>query len=462
MSTGSDKGEVIHSNNETEYHEEDERDYEQILKVPNPTPIENDIPSPKDDTTGVLFSDGRSLQISVVNRAMIQSGQQDEGVSNCAIIIGSVSGTTNAFGNLSLDIGSLHDGIHSLTVEHPDSTNAPAGPGTPSDISKSRVWRKLEGTITISSGDVTHSEPSEFVEISGGHLRIGLQPVWIRTEFTSNRSNTPDMIVIHHTGSDNVRGNIEQLAFSGLVSVHYLVTPKGEIYKFADDSKTTWHAGYSYWQGEEQMNSHSIGIEMVHKSGAYPEAQLEAVTNLVKRIHNAFPGIPANRVIGHSDIGITRRAARPPKRHGRKSTDPGSRFPWERVEALGLGLQISDGLVSSSIYSGFFEEVPTGTIRDGDRDDQQRYGGTRRPGMNGIVREIQEDLGRIGYLTKPIDGHYGTITTWAVKMFQQHMFSGSRRENGTEHSGDGRVDQKTAEMIKRVIGEVQVGGGDSS
>jgi N-acetyl-anhydromuramyl-L-alanine amidase AmpD len=70
---------------------------------------------------------------------------------------------------------------------------------------------------------------------------------------------------------------------------------------------------------------------------------------------SGFPTIPPGRVIGHSDIGLcyenSADCIKGPKRLGRKEYDPGSAFPWERVEALGLSLQIKDGTLKPEALS---------------------------------------------------------------------------------------------------------------
>jgi N-acetyl-anhydromuramyl-L-alanine amidase AmpD len=212
------------------------------------------------------------------------------------------------------------------------------------------------------------------------------------------------------------------------------------------------------------MNSRSIGIEITHKTGVeYPVAQIDGVVDLVSLLKRAYPEIPAGRVVGHSDIGLCDPnsskpcSPREPRRLGRKSTDPGSAFPWERIEALGLSFQIADGVVNPEMYGGFFQMVPGGKLHSGDSDHQHRYGGQIRPSIRGAVQWLQKDLEKIGYFCPP-DGDYGIQTAMAVQMFQQHIFSGSRRTGAPDHfnSGDGSLDMRTAELIKRVLNEVEL------
>jgi hypothetical protein len=115
-------------------------------------------------------------------------------------------------------------------------------------------------------------------------------------------------------------------------------------------------------------------------------------------------------------------------------------------------------------YGGFFRLRPTGHLRKNDRDTLRVWGGGNpwpaSPAVAGAggavidtvsgnpIRELQTDLQDIGYFA-PSDGNFDARTEFAVMMFQKHFFSGSRRT--LIHASDrGKVDQVTAEFIKRV------------
>jgi len=432
-----------------EIGEHDERDEEEQRQNPNPAPLP--LPSQEVEDSVDLSDASGADRVRTVNRAL-----PAEAVARCEVVIAGTSrGTTNASGNLTLNLSSLGDGEHALSVMAPDVTSDPAGPGVPANTNKDRVWRPFSGTVKVEGGRIVDAQPQQFVKLSGNTMQVQLGPVWMRARLSSNRVRPPDMIVIHHTAG-TLEGDVREF-LGPRVSVHYLVAPNGEVYKFVDDARKASHAGFSHWQGREDLNDNSIGIEITHQTGnEYPPAQVDAVVALVRGIKAAFPDIPAGRVIGHSDIGINRPEDRPPKRHGRKSTDPGSAFPWERIEALGLSFQPAAGTVKPGIYGGFFQAHPSGRLRSGDNDAAHRYDGVARPGISGAIRELQEDLQEIGYFC-PTDGDFGRITSMALQMFQQHMFSGSRRTGMPDqfNSGDGRLDRKTAELVKRVLGEVE-------
>lgn len=385
------------------------------------------------------------VQLRTINRAMIKAGQADVSVGNCLVQIGvgqhEARGTTNANGLLSLDLSAFPDGGHPILVKAPVTSEETPGPGFPSQAAD-RIYRPLETGIEIRGGRIVGSADNT-VAIENGRARISLLPLWMRTPNTSSRSDQPDTIIIHHTGTMDLRSVITTF-MSGATSAHYVVGSDGAVYKLADEARVTWHAGYSEWESRSGLNEYSIGIEILHdtEAGAYPNEQIDAVVLLVRQLCDAFPTIAPSRIIGHSDIAINRPEDRPPTRHGRKSTDPGSAFPWESLEDLGLGLLPRAGTVDLAMYAGIFQQDPNRKLRQGESGP--------------AVSELQRDLSQAGYHC-PSDGEFGTITFWALKMFQQHIFSGTRLrgDDGQWNSGDGRLDHETATMLKRVIGEIE-------
>jgi N-acetyl-anhydromuramyl-L-alanine amidase AmpD len=157
----------------------------------------------------------------------------------------------------------------------------------------------------------------------------------------------------------------------------------------------------------------------------------------------SFPTIVPWNVIGHSDV-----ATNDDGRLGRKSGDPGSRFEWARVEAIGLGMSADAAPVSPTVYAGFFVGFPHASLRSGDNDTSRRFGGIVRSTVVGNpVRELQSDLQLIGYAAGAADGDFGEKTQRAVEMLQEHFFAGDRGHK----SPDGQVDQQTALLIKRIV-----------
>lgn len=110
------------------------------------------------------------------------------------------------------------------------------------------------------------------------------------------------------------------------LSAHYLIDDDGTIYQLVADKKRAWHAGVSHWNGRDNVNNNSIGIElqnggMTYKKQfgdwpPYPDVQMQALAELVHDLQNRF-SIQSEHIIGHNDVAPTRRI------------DPGPHFNWD-------------------------------------------------------------------------------------------------------------------------------------
>lgn len=141
----------------------------------------------------------------------------------------------------------------------------------------------------------------------------------------------PNLIIVHYTGTktadDAAAYYLNQVKdeAAGPISPHYMIDGDGTVYQFVDDAKRAWHAGVSEWQGEKDINSTSIGIELVNEGefNNYPkfeDAQIDRLVELCQDLQQRF-NISAADVIGHDDIAP-----------GRKK-DPGPSFPWTSFRA---------------------------------------------------------------------------------------------------------------------------------
>lgn len=145
------------------------------------------------------------------------------------------------------------------------------------------------------------------------------------------RSLPISMIVLHYTGMSDAAAAITRLCDAeSKVSCHYLIAEDGEIVAMVPEEKRAWHAGKSYWRGIEDINSASIGIELVnpgHELGyrPFPEAQMGALLPLMMEIVGRH-GITRGNIVGHSDIAPARKI------------DPGELFDWDRLAAVRLAL----------------------------------------------------------------------------------------------------------------------------
>ena len=182
------------------------------------------------------------------------------------------------------------------------------------------------------------------------------------------RRGPPDMLVLHYTGMRTADEAVARLCDpEAQVSAHYVV--------------------------ETDCNAASIGIEIVnpgHEFGYcdFPEVQIDAVISLINDIRTRWT-IPDARIIGHSDLAPERKQ------------DPGERFPWKRLAAIGHGLWFEPAAERIAALG-----VPLGV---GDE------------GLGVIV--LRAGLHRLGYALTP-GGTYDEATRLTVEAFQRHWRPG--------------------------------------
>jgi N-acetylmuramoyl-L-alanine amidase len=145
------------------------------------------------------------------------------------------------------------------------------------------------------------------------------------------RSLPISMVVLHYTGMKDAASAIARLADpESRVSCHYLIAEDGQIVRMVPEARRAWHAGRSWWRGVTDINSASIGIEIVnpgHELGypPFPDEQIDALIPLLSGIKERY-GITRGNIVGHSDIAPQRKQ------------DPGELFPWGRLAKLRLAL----------------------------------------------------------------------------------------------------------------------------
>jgi N-acetylmuramoyl-L-alanine amidase len=210
----------------------------------------------------------------------------------------------------------------------------------------------------------------------------------------------PDMIVLHYTGMSDAASAIVRLCTAGTeVSAHYVVLEDGNIVQCVREADRAWHAGASSWAGETDINSRSIGIEIVnhgHDLG-YPEfplRQIAAVIALCKGIM-IRRDIPQHRIVGHSDVAP-----------GRKK-DPGEKFPWRLLADSGVGLWVEPEPIAG--------------------DEQTMLGASGED-----VLALQQALASFGYGV-PLNGQYDAATMDVVVAFQRR-FRPERIDGIADHS----------------------------
>lgn len=141
------------------------------------------------------------------------------------------------------------------------------------------------------------------------------------------RGQRPELVVIHYTGmADGPSARARLCDPAAEVSAHWLIHEDGRTEALVPEDRRAWHAGAGSWLGRDDVNSRSIGIELVNPGDSpFPEPQMAALERLLHQILARW-SIPAAGVIGHSDMAP-----------GRKS-DPGPRFDWRRLAVQGLAV----------------------------------------------------------------------------------------------------------------------------
>jgi N-acetyl-anhydromuramyl-L-alanine amidase AmpD len=142
-----------------------------------------------------------------------------------------------------------------------------------------------------------------------------------------------DKLVMHYTAVD-APTSFQFLTTPRGVSAHYLVYENGEIMQLVAEENIAWHAGISAWKGVPSVNKYSIGIEIVNtgineqtnQCTPFTEVQIKAVEVLSLDILNRHKAITPTNVVGHSDVGPTRKI------------DPGHCFPWKQLAEKGIGV----------------------------------------------------------------------------------------------------------------------------
>lgn len=219
----------------------------------------------------------------------------------------------------------------------------------------------------------------------------------------------PGLIVLHYTGMAAGQAAEDWLCVpESQVSSHYLVHEDGTIVQMVQETKRAWHAGASFWRGATDINSASIGIEIVNGGHAFglpdfPQAQMTAIIALTTDIMDRW-NIGAEGVVAHSDIAP-----------GRKQ-DPGERFDWRALADAGAAL--------------WTEPVPVGGGR------------FFAPGDVGEpIAALQAMLGLYGFDANA-DGVFGEATRVQIEAFQ-------RRHRPARI--DGIADLSTIETLNRVL-----------
>lgn len=234
----------------------------------------------------------------------------------------------------------------------------------------------------------------------------------------NERLHPLDMLVLHYTGMKDGPSALARMQEDKepRVSAHYMVEEDGRVFALVPEDKRAWQAGRSWWRGDEDLNSRSIGIEIVnpgHEWGyrPFPEPQIAAVLELCQGILARWP-IPQNRIVAHSDIAPDRKE------------DPGELFPWKRFAEAGVGLWPEPS-----------------------RPEPWMMHGANVGDAGVTVEGLQRDLARIGYKIT-VTGVFTDETAAVVRAFQ-------RRWRPMRINGEGDVETVTLANSVAALSEAQ-------
>jgi N-acetylmuramoyl-L-alanine amidase len=219
----------------------------------------------------------------------------------------------------------------------------------------------------------------------------------------------PDALILHYTGMESGPAAEDWLCNpQSEVSSHYLVHEDGRVVQMVPEGLRAWHAGKGAWKGVSDVNSFSIGIEVVNPGHAFgyrdfPDGQIGALVALCLDICRRY-AIPRERVLAHSDVAP-----------GRK-VDPGEKFPWDVLARHGVG-----HFVAPAPFR------PGEALSRGARGEK--------------VAELQTLLGRYGYSVE-MTGVFDAATEAVVAAFQRH-FRPARV--------DGVADPSTLDTLARLV-----------
>lgn len=222
--------------------------------------------------------------------------------------------------------------------------------------------------------------------------------------FNDRKTAGVRFVVIHYTGMKTRDEALKRLCDEGAqVSAHYLIDEDGTVFCLVAEEQRAWHAGVSFWRGERDLNSASLGIELCnpgHDWGyrPFPHPQIIALKSLLAEIcarHHIAP----DGILGHSDIAPSRKA------------DPGEFFPWHELARDGFGLWPEETKVLAGLpdlasalrrLSEIGYAVPT-TVEEGSDILNPDSAATD------VIKAFQRR-----YLPRQVDGHLDAVTATRI------------------------------------------------
>ena len=107
-------------------------------------------------------------------------------------------------------------------------------------------------------------------------------------------------LIVLHTTEAHARSSLNKLRERG--EAHYCVTEDGTVYRIVDRDRVAFHAGRSMWNGKEDCDDYSIGIEVVgHHDKPVTLKQIAALKELVASLKSIY-SLTDGQVVCHSHV----------------------------------------------------------------------------------------------------------------------------------------------------------------
>lgn len=163
-------------------------------------------------------------------------------------------------------------------------------------------------------------------------------------DFNERNGEAVRQVIVHYTAAP-FASSLRTLTRDG-VSAHYLLADPDDasyhaagydelrVFRLVDETQRAWHAGTSHWAGRDNLNSRSIGIEVVNQARddagvftfpAYGAEQIDVLIALIRDIQVRYPAMAPTDILGHCDVAYWRKS------------DPGPRLPWRCLFEAGVG-----------------------------------------------------------------------------------------------------------------------------
>jgi N-acetyl-anhydromuramyl-L-alanine amidase AmpD len=377
-----------------------------------------------------------------------------------------VKATTDGVGKAVVDASKLKNGNYTLKLT-PAAANTweESKAGTyGADTKMTPRYRPVELTLTIlRQGDTLKvsevkvpdtASREVIVKATDRTLVIDWRPAWLASPNRRKRPATAavSIVVLHRTGEAPIGSPINTFMGGGKTSAHYLLDTNGHSVNLVPETERAAHSGTSWWDGSDDINDISIGIEIVNKTGDFTDAQYQALTELLTGISSRHAGVTRHGILAHSDVRVGDASLALSSQRG---VCPGPNFEWSRLMKAKLSSMPDEKLFEEKCiddeYGSFFKDHPKSKLALNQQDTKLVNATTKKP--YGVIEGLQEDLSTLGYSINSKDGvsttgTFDAATQAAVDRFRRHFMSGLVKVTGII---DPTFDRATAIALKRVL-----------